>query len=183
METLFILKKKFGNGRVIRGIYEFIDPRAYWLKQYRQVIKYSSSKLIKHLVPDRKPFARPSTVLQCPVEYEIFTEGVRKPYLYCTPVSYCASPKFGVKQSHPRPLSYYPWGYVAARNQLSILLGDLYVHWIPYITPSTMILYTVGVSEYKFDNEMLLKNCIENKLVDPMCKYSRKRLLAELMKI
>lgn len=179
METLFILKKKFGNGRVIRGIYEFIDERAYWLKQYRQVINYSSSKLIKHIVPDRRPFARPSTVLQCPVEYDIFTEGVRTPYLYSTPVSHAN--EFGLKQKHTRPLSYYPWGYVAPRNQLSILLGDLYVHCVPYITPSTMILYTLD--EYKFDNEMLHKNCIENNLLDPMCKYSRKRLLAELMKI
>ena len=38
METLFVLKKKFGSSRVIRNIYEFADERKYWLKQYRYVI-------------------------------------------------------------------------------------------------------------------------------------------------
>ena len=38
METLFVLKKKFGSGRVIRKIYEYLDTRKYWLKQYRYVI-------------------------------------------------------------------------------------------------------------------------------------------------
>ena len=38
METLFVLKKKFHSGRVIRNIYEFADERKYWLKQYRYVI-------------------------------------------------------------------------------------------------------------------------------------------------
>ena len=39
METLFILKQKFGNRRVVRNIYEFADERKYWLKKYRYVIK------------------------------------------------------------------------------------------------------------------------------------------------
>jgi len=38
METLFVLKKKFRSGRIIRNIYEFADERKYWLKQYRYVI-------------------------------------------------------------------------------------------------------------------------------------------------
>ena len=38
METLFVLKKKFRSGRVIRNIYEYLDTRTYWLKQYRYVI-------------------------------------------------------------------------------------------------------------------------------------------------
>ena len=38
METLFVLKKKFRSGRIIRNIYEFADERKYWLKQYRYAI-------------------------------------------------------------------------------------------------------------------------------------------------
>ncbi len=38
METLFVLKKKFRSGRLVRKIYEYLDTRAYWLKQYRYVI-------------------------------------------------------------------------------------------------------------------------------------------------
>ena len=38
MESLFVLKKKFGSGRVVRKIYEFADERKYWLNKYRYVI-------------------------------------------------------------------------------------------------------------------------------------------------
>lgn len=38
METLFVLRQKFGSRRVVRMIYEFADERKYWLKQYRYVI-------------------------------------------------------------------------------------------------------------------------------------------------
>ena len=38
METLFVLKRKFHSGRVIRTIYEYLDTRKYWLKQYRYMI-------------------------------------------------------------------------------------------------------------------------------------------------
>jgi hypothetical protein len=39
-ELLFIIKKKFYNGRVVRNIYEYIneDTRTMWLKKYRDVI-------------------------------------------------------------------------------------------------------------------------------------------------
>ena len=36
METLFVLKKKFGNGRVVRKIYEF--AREDWKKKYSYAI-------------------------------------------------------------------------------------------------------------------------------------------------
>ena len=39
MEILFVLKKKFSNGHVVRKIYEFAtEERKYWLKQYRYAI-------------------------------------------------------------------------------------------------------------------------------------------------
>ena len=38
MEILFVLKKKFSSGRVVRSIYEYMDTRTFWLKQYRYVI-------------------------------------------------------------------------------------------------------------------------------------------------
>ena len=36
METLFVLKKKFNNGRVVRKIYEYFS--GYWKKKYSYVI-------------------------------------------------------------------------------------------------------------------------------------------------
>ena len=36
METLFVLKKKFGNGRVVRKIYEF--AKDVWKKKYSYAI-------------------------------------------------------------------------------------------------------------------------------------------------
>ena len=38
METLFVLRKKFHSGRVVRKIYEFADERKYWMNKYRYVI-------------------------------------------------------------------------------------------------------------------------------------------------
>ena len=38
METLFLLKKKFGSRRVVRNVYEYLDTRVYWMKQYSYVI-------------------------------------------------------------------------------------------------------------------------------------------------
>ena len=38
METLFVLRKKFHSGRVVRNIYEFADERKYWMNKYRYVI-------------------------------------------------------------------------------------------------------------------------------------------------
>ena len=49
METLFVLKKKFRSGRVIRNIYEFADERKYWLKQYRYAISNGFCKYYDYL--------------------------------------------------------------------------------------------------------------------------------------
>jgi len=49
METLFVLKKKFYSGRVIRKIYEYLDTRKYWLKQYRYVINNGFSKYYEYI--------------------------------------------------------------------------------------------------------------------------------------
>ena len=49
METLFLLKKKFGSSRVIRNIYEYADERKYWLKQYRYVINNGFSKYYDYI--------------------------------------------------------------------------------------------------------------------------------------
>ena len=40
METLFVLRKKFGNRRIVRNVSEFLTAdRAYWLKKYRFALK------------------------------------------------------------------------------------------------------------------------------------------------
>ena len=57
METLFVLKKKFRSGRIIRNIYEFADERKYWLKQYRYVINNgicNRGEKYLYVVPDNE---------------------------------------------------------------------------------------------------------------------------------
>ena len=49
METLFVLKKKFRGGRIIRTIYEYLDTKKYWLKQYRYVINNGFSKYYEYI--------------------------------------------------------------------------------------------------------------------------------------
>ena len=163
METLFVLKKKFRSGRVIRNIYEYIDTRTYWLKQYRNVIHNGTSlNSVEYL------------------DQDAINEGIKSAFLRWTP--FCPFEKRS-PSSRYCTVRRFKCGGVTTGNLLFLLKREHYYLNVPYITPLSMEHYT---------RQELLHNCIENKIkyIDFIYfknlrqqKIPRNKLISLLMKI
>ena len=153
METLFVLRKKFGSGRVVRNIYEYLDERAYWLKKYRHSIHYGHTT-----VPNSK--------------ISFGSQGVSSAFLLSTPLH--------IKTIG---YTYYRFENMRnhLKGRLFVLLNNLEKMDIPYVTPVTMNQYDERGC-YKFSSNTLYLNCIENACSIKYYR-SRKTLIRELMKI
>jgi len=157
METLFILKKKFGNGRVIRGIYEFIDERAYWLKKYRYCIHkgYTFSAASAWNWNEDK--------------------GIKTAYLKWTPDGRVHDKWW--ERRYPTARRFISGDRYVTGKLFQIIYGLEKTSC--HITPLSM-----NTKEKKFTRGMLLQNCKENNLVGIDEKgYSRKTLISKLMSI
>ena len=176
MEALFLLKKKFGSGRVIRNIYEYMDTRKYWLKRYRDVIHNGTSLNAVDYLDD-----------------DVINEGIKSAFLRWTPYSRIIS----LRPDHLRHrqgsrslrltdicevVSRFQSGGVTTGNLLFLLKGKQYLN-VPYITPLSMEHYT---------RQALLDNCIENNIKDIQFFYfknlrqqkiPRNKLISLLMSI
>ena len=153
METLFVLRKKFGSGRVVRNIYEFADERKYWLKQYRHAIHNGHT-----IVASSKIY--------------FGSQGISSAFLLSTPLH--------IKTIG---YTYYLFSNMRnhLKGRLFVLLNNLEKMDIKHVTPTTMTLQD-GRGCYKFSSNTLYLNCIENGCFVKHYR-SRRKLINELMKI
>ena len=135
METLFVLKKKFCSRRVVRTIYEYLDERAYWLKQYRYAIHHGHTT-----IPNSRISFGP--------------QGVLSAFLLSTPL-HPATVGY----------TYYRFSNMRnhLKGRLFVLLNNMEKIDIPYVTPVMMNRYD-GRYCFIFSTEMLRRNCVENNL-------------------
>ena len=158
METLFVLKKKFGSSRVIRNIYEYLDERKYWLKKYRYCI--------------HNGYTFPAAKEWC-WDHD---KGIKTAYLNWTP----DGKKIDEWWIRHRPAARR---FISGdRNVTGKLFQLIYGLEGPsrYVTPLSMNARD-GFRKNKFTRGMLITNCIENNI--DVTVYSRKILIEKLMKI
>jgi len=153
METLFVLRNKFGSSRIVRNIYEYLDGRTYWLKQYRHVIRHGYT-----IIPG------------CEMSFR--SQGILSAFLQSTPlhVKTWGNTYYHFKSMHRN-----------VKGRLFVLLNNLEKMDIHYVTPLTMNNYNERGC-YKFSSNTLYLNCIENGCLVKH-DWSRKKVLRELMKI
>ena len=159
METLFVLKKKFGSSRVIRNIYEYLDERKYWLRRYRYVLHNG------YTFPASKNWRWDED------------KGIKTSHLKWTPDGR-AEPKSWWERRIPASRRFIS----GDRNVTGKLFQLIYGLEEPsrYVTPLSMNAHD-GFRKNKFTRGMLITNCIENNI--DVTVYSRKILIEKLMKI
>ena len=152
METLFVLRKKFCSSRVVRNIYEYLDERNYWLKQYRHAIHNGHT-----IVPNSK--------------ISFGSQGISSAFVLSTPL-----------HIRTVGYTYYRFSNMRnhLKGRLFVLLNNLEKMDIPYVTPTTMTLQD-GRGCYRFSSNTLYLNCIENGCYVKHYR-TRRKLIEELMK-
>ena len=153
METLFVLREKFGSRRVVRSIYEYLDERKYWLKKYRHAIHHG------HTIIPR-------------THVSFGSQGILSAFLLSTPL-----------HIRTIGYTYYRFSNMRnhLKGRLFVLLNNLEKMDISYVTPTTMTLQD-GRGCYRFSFNTLYLNCIENGCYVNHYR-SRRKLINELMKI